>query len=319
MQLDKTEIAIRQRSALELLDLSLRVLRRHGLKIAAFCSLFGIPLLIADVWLSAWMFSEDAVMAAENIPEPQTYLRIRHALHLLVLFLIQYPLISLPATIFLGDQVFYESPTMKQLLVKLAGIWLQVLWVLGICRLGLVSLGLAFAVNRNTVYDPTAENFLLMGLAICLLIRAAWPFAPEILGLERCLIRPNRESPISYSVRRNALHQAVSSDHFGRFILCSIAAIALFATLFGTVLSATAALIGNLDVNIWFDRVALPLVFWIVGLFVVVFRFLSYLDSRIRLEGWELDLRLRAEGQRVVATMNPPSVESISNPEQATA
>ena len=95
MQLDKTEIVIRQRSALELLDLSLRVLRRHGLKIAAACALFGVPLLIADVWLSAWMFSEDAVMSAEELAEPQTYLRSRHAVHLLVLFLFQFPLISL--------------------------------------------------------------------------------------------------------------------------------------------------------------------------------------------------------------------------------
>ena len=318
MQLDKTEIVIRQRSALELLDLSLRVLRRHGLKIAAACALFGVPLLIADGWLSAWMFGEDAVMAAEDLPEPQAYLRSRHAVHLFVLFLFQFPLISLPATIFLGDQVFYESPTIKQLLSKLAGIWLQTLWVLGICRLGLVSLGLALVVNRNTIFDPAAETFLLIGLALSLLVRAVWPFAPEILGLERCLIRPTRESPISYSVRRSGLHQSVSSDHVGRFLLCALAAAALAATLYGTLLMAIAALVGNID-SIWFDRVLIPLVLWLVGLFVVVFRFLSYLDSRIRLEGWELELRLRAEGQRVIATMNPPAVESLTNPEQVLA
>ena len=318
MQLDKTEIVIRQRSALELLDLSLRVLRRHGLKIAAACALFGVPLLIADVWLSAWMFSEDAVMSAEELAEPQTYLRSRHAVHLLVLFLFQFPLISLPATIFLGDQVFYESPTIKQLLSKLGGIWIQIVWVIGICRLGLVSLGLALVVNRNTVFDPAVETFLLIGLAVSLLMRAVWPFAPEILGLERCLIRPTRESPISYAVRRTGLHQSVSSDHVGRFLLCSIAAVALAATLYGSLLMSIAALVGNID-SIWYDRVLIPVVLWLVGLFVVVFRFLSYLDSRIRLEGWELELRLRAEGQRVVATMNPPAAESLTNPEQVLA
>ena len=319
MQLDKTEIVIRQRTALELLDLSMRVLRRHGVKIAGACAIFGVPLLIADVWLSAWMFGEDAVMAAEQVPEPQIYLRCRHAIHLLILFLFQFPLISLPATIFLGDQVFFTSPTTKQLLNRLSGIWVQSLWILGICRLGLVSLVLAFTVNRNTIYDPASETLLLVGLALCLLIRAVWPFAPEILGLERCLIRPTRESPISYSARRTGLHQSVSSDHVGRFIICSIASTALALTLFGTVLAGTAALVGNIDVSIWYDRLALPAVFWLVGLFVVVFRFLSYLDSRIRLEGWELELRLRAEGQRVVATMNPPSVDSLTNPEQVPA
>ena len=79
-----------------------------------------------------------------------------------------------------------------------------------------------------------------------------------------------------------------------------------------------AALVGNLD-SIWYDRVLIPMVLWLVGLFVVVFRFLSYLDSRIRLEGWELELRLRAEGQRVIATMNPAAVESLTNPEQVLA
>jgi hypothetical protein len=319
VQLDKTEIVIRQRSTLELLDLSMRVLRRHGLKIGAACAIFGIPLLIADVWISAWMFGEDAVLATEQLPEPQVYLRFRHAAHLLVLFLFQFPLISLPATIFLGDQVFYTTPSTRQLLSRLAGIWLQSLWVLGICRLGLVSLVLAFFVNPNTIFDPAFETLMLIGLAVCLLIRAVWPFAPEILGLERCLIRPTRESPISYAVRRSGLHQSVSSDHVSRFILCAIAALALSLTLFGTVLAGTAALVGSVDLSIWYDRFVIPVVFWTVGLFVVVFRFLSYLDSRIRLEGWELELRLRAEGQRVTATMNPPAVESLSNPEQVLA
>jgi uncharacterized membrane protein YbhN (UPF0104 family) len=319
VQLDKTEIVIRQRSTLELLDLSMRVVRRHGLKIAAACAICGVPLLIANVWVSAWMFSEDAVLAAEQMPEPQVFLRCRHAVHLLVLFLFQFPLISMPATIFLGDQVFYASPTIKQLLSKLAGVWVQSVWVLGISRMALVSLVLAFAVNRNTVFDPVFESLLLAGLAVCLLIRAVWPFAPEILGLERCLIRPTRESPISYAVRRSGLHQSVSSDHVSRFILCTFAAIALAFTLSATALVASVALVGNVDLSIWYDRIVISTVLWLVGLFVVVFRFLSYLDSRIRLEGWELELRLRAEGQRVAAAMNPPSVETQTNPEQVLA
>ena len=36
-----------------------------------------------------------------------------------------------------------------------------------------------------------------------------------------------------------------------------------------------------------------------VGVFYSVFRFLAYLDSRIRLEGWEVELRIRAEAERI--------------------
>jgi hypothetical protein len=33
--------------------------------------------------------------------------------------------------------------------------------------------------------------------------------------------------------------------------------------------------------------------------YVTVFRFLSYLDLRIRLEGWEVELKIRAEANRM--------------------
>ncbi len=319
MQLDRTEIAIRQRSATELLDLSLRVLKRHGLKIAAACAILGVPFLIADVWLSAWMFSEDALLAVEQVTDPQNYLRARHALHLLVLFLFQFPLISLPATMLLGDQVFFEAPSFKQLIKKMSEVWLQAIWVLGIARMSLVSLVLAFFVNRNTVFDPSFELGLLMALSIVLLIRAVWPFAPEILGLEKCLIRATPASPISYSARRTGLHQSVSSDHVGRFIACSLTAILLASIIGSALLTAISALKGNLDLSPWYDRMLIPLVLWLVGIFVVVFRFLCYLDSRIRLEGWELELRLRAEGQRVQAAMSPLAADLTTNPEQVPA
>jgi hypothetical protein len=34
--------------------------------------------------------------------------------------------------------------------------------------------------------------------------------------------------------------------------------------------------------------------FWIVIVFLTVFRFVSYLDCRIRREGWDVELKLRA-------------------------
>ena len=316
MQLDRTEIVIRQRSATELLDLSLRVIKRHGAKIAGACAIFGLPFLIADVWVSAWIFGEEALLASEQLAEPQVYLRTRHALHLLVLFLFQFPLISLPATMLLGDQVFFEAPTFKQLLKKLRAIWPQTVWVLGIARMAFVSLILAFFVNHNTTFDPVVELALLITLSIAMLIRAVWPFAPEILGLEKCMLRATPESPISYSARRSGLHQSVSSDHVGRFIACSLTATLLAMILASAMLTAISALKGNLDLSPWYDRVLIPLVLWSVGIFVVVFRFLCYLDSRIRLEGWELELRLRAEGQRVQAALNPPTAEVMINPEE---
>ena len=46
-----------------------------------------------------------------------------------------------------------------------------------------------------------------------------------------------------------------------------------------------------------------PLSLWIVAGFMTVVRFLSYLDLRIRHEGWEVELLLRAEASRMLSRM----------------
>ena len=44
--------------------------------------------------------------------------------------------------------------------------------------------------------------------------------------------------------------------------------------------------------------VLFPMALWIMGGVSVIVRLLSYLDSRIRLEGWEVELAIRAEAMR---------------------
>jgi len=46
-------------------------------------------------------------------------------------------------------------------------------------------------------------------------------------------------------------------------------------------------------------HVCMPLSMWIVAGYFTVVRFLSYLDLRIRREGWEVELRVRAEAARM--------------------
>jgi hypothetical protein len=43
----------------------------------------------------------------------------------------------------------------------------------------------------------------------------------------------------------------------------------------------------------------LPLSAWLVAGYLAVVRFLQYLDLRIRREGWEIELQLRAEAARL--------------------
>jgi hypothetical protein len=51
------------------------------------------------------------------------------------------------------------------------------------------------------------------------------------------------------------------------------------------------------DDELWLYGV--PAAMWIVASFFAVARYLSYLDLRIRREGWEVELQIRAEGDRL--------------------
>jgi len=148
VQLDRTEIVIRQRSALELLDLSLLVLRRHWKPILLANALLGIPLILLNLWLVGWMQSERSYLVAEHLENPESVMRIRHNYHIVLLFVAQFQLISLPATIYIGNRIFFQDVSFSGLLRKLRPILFRCLWVLGIARLALVITGLEFLVDR---------------------------------------------------------------------------------------------------------------------------------------------------------------------------
>jgi hypothetical protein len=64
---------------------------------------------------------------------------------------------------------------------------------------------------------------------------------------------------------------------------------------------ATPDFVWQLD---WFKlQVVYPACLWLVVAFMSVVRFLSYLDLRIRHEGWEVELFMRAEAIRLAARM----------------
>jgi hypothetical protein len=55
----------------------------------------------------------------------------------------------------------------------------------------------------------------------------------------------------------------------------------------------------------WFKlQVLYPFCLWLVVAFLSVVRFLSYLDLRIRHEGWEVELLMRAEAQRLALQLD---------------
>ena len=47
-----------------------------------------------------------------------------------------------------------------------------------------------------------------------------------------------------------------------------------------------------------------PAALWLIAGYMAVVRFLNYLDLRIRHEGWEVELRLRAEAVRLASKLS---------------
>jgi hypothetical protein len=303
VQLDRTEIVVRARSAPELFDLSLQVLKRHGLPIAMSALVIGGPLMLVNGLAIAWMLSEDGLLAADHLDQPLLAMRWRHAWHWIALFVAQFPLMSLPTSIYLGHQIFYEPLPLRVLLLRLRSIAFRCLWVLGFLRLGLCGLLLEPWVNPTVAFDWLLEFWLIFASAACaVLFRVARPFAPEILGLELCRLRPRRPGEIGYRLRNRDLHRFLFSENVGRFMAAACYGSLLLAALIAAQLFVIGVSTGHWQWSSWIDYVGLPLSLWCVGLFMAVFRFLSYLDSRIRLEGWEVELRLKAEAVR----LSPP-------------
>lgn len=300
MQLDKTEIVVRQRNALELLDLSILVMRRHFRSIVMTSAVFGIPFLLLNALATYWMLSEDAYLAAEHLDSPESYMHWRHTFHTVALYALEFPLISLPTTIFLGNQIFYYPISLREILARIRPIWFRIVWVLGVFRLSLLGPLFAFFINRDLAWDWLVEFWLIIVLgAAALFARACWPFAPEIIGLELCPLRKKKENEITYAQRNRGLHRLLVADHIARFVGAAAFAGMLVLMFVALGLFAKGVSIGSWVWNDWYNYLVLPIVLWCVGMFVSVYRFLSYLDSRIRLEGWEIELRLKAEASRL--------------------
>ena|SRR5438552_10403730 len=96
------------------------------------------------------------------------------------------------------------------------------------------------------------------------------------------------------------LHSYFAGNLFGRWIAAvavgGLWLVGLYAAIFWM---RMVVLKGELDLSPDLLWLWLPVALWIVMSYFNVARFLSYLDLRIRAEGWEIELRMRAEANRL--------------------
>ena len=121
---------------------------------------------------------------------------------------------------------------------------------------------------------------------------------PEILLLEQCPIRAHSDAVITVSRRSKSLHSPMASDLGGRFVAVGFVSFWLLLSVLYTLIWFRGIATGQWTWDLVVLLLMYPLALWTVAGISVLVRLLSYLDTRIRLEGWEVELAIRAEAMR---------------------
>jgi hypothetical protein len=300
MQLDRTRIAIRERGLLEILDLTLHVMREFGGPIAICALLAILPLTLINYALVGRMAPTEF---------DESVFGLRYVWNITVLIYLEAPLASAFIVAYLGPAVFLEQRTIHDVIRDVFRYFPQVLLCQGLIR-GLFFAWLIYAFADSNQINPFFEVFLILLLLMwSTAMRALRPYINEIILLEKNPLRSLSPVAITINKRSAHLHGPYSGDLVIRWIgsaaigvLVLGMAIATAVVLQGTLISDWAFHLGgdfawNLS---WFKlQVVYPACLWLVVVFLAVARFLSYLDLRIRHEGWEVELFMRAEALRL--------------------
>ncbi len=287
MKLDRTLIAVRERSASDVLDLSLHVTRAYARPLLLTMLLGVAPLSIINFLLIGWMAN------VEEFP-------LRYIYHLSLLTFFEAQLASVFATTFLGQSVFNEKPSIRYVISQAAGVWNRLLLSQGVLRC-VIPVWLLLALMPREQYVEPLSEIILMGMLVLytMAIRAARPFVNEIAVLERNPVMRAQPGQQTMYQRSNNLHREATPELIAAWLMHCIIAVMLVISVYGSVLFIIGTFGNEWDQTGIYMHLILPACLWTVVAYFTVVRFLSYLDLRIRQEGWEVELVLRAEAEKM--------------------
>jgi len=301
MNFDETYIAIRQRNLLEIVDLSLHVIRDHFFKLIPLLLLGAIPFFIINHLILGWM--SDEFNYTDYLP--------RYVWMMLVLVAVESQIATAFISYYLGQAIFEGSPGVWKTVKSTFKSCTYFLTLQSLTRMVVPTVLVAALMCNAGVSDDFSLGWgitittLLAGLG--LVVRALRPFTAEVLLLERTPVRAN-PGVVHYSKRSNALHGNAASELFGRFFLVVIIAAPL-SFMFYSVLMITDDLLNlHIDNSQSLVRYYWPIALWLTAGILAVVRFLSYIDIRIRQEGWAVELRVRAEALRLQNRLDEPLI-----------
>ena len=308
MQLDNTRITVRERSYGEILDLALHVLREYFQPWLVTTLLAVIPLAVVNYALIGWM-ADSTYVSYEDGERP-----LRFLWNMTLLIYLEAPLAGIISVGYLGPAVFLERRTIRQVLadtLRRAPQWVLCQFLL---RGILPAWILLLIVNVSYRLEPNyfIEAFLLPALACyASLFRAVRPYINEIILLERLPTSSANPTEMTLGRRSANLHGSYAADLVVRYILASLVGLLLWLALCSSTKALAmflfnagdltiADMLQRFDITWYYAQLAYPAVLWSIAGYFAVVEYLDYLDLRIRHEGWEVELLMRAEGLRLV-------------------
>lgn len=281
----------------EIGDLAMAMLRRYPSALLIGFTAGACGWALANAALLYWIPIRESVYGLED--EEAIAEIYRYVAWMAILVALQAPAAGVLTTLYLGQAVFEQRPTWTSVFQEAKRQFKSWFWVLGVRRMTvpvMLLLALRWGQPVSAFWDAFLPFLILIAMVV---LRGSRPFVPEILLLEQCPLRAKSSGAITLGLRNKSLHQPMSGDLGGRFVTLGFVYFILSICMLYTLMAIRGVLL--LQWN-FFDLSVLlllyPLSLWVVAGVSVVVRLLCYLDTRIRLEGWEVELAVRAEAMR---------------------
>lgn len=276
MQHDKARVVIRERGFGDILDLALLLVREHAWQFLA-ASLAGIlPFYLLNSWLLDRLLADDVPTFG------QAWWYLYWSVTLAVL---ETPLATAPLTLYLGQAMFLEKPSLGRIV--------RDLWQ---------------SSGQLVLFQLVFRGLLMPCIPLWLIHFLGWPYLNEVILLERNPLIgddprnrtiPEEKKTRGTWARSSQLHRNLRGEVMARWCLSLVVGSMLAAAVWGSLLVLHHVFAGFREPGAYLYTVYFQLAMWIAISYFTVVRFLSYLDLRIRTEGWEIELAMRAEAARM--------------------
>ncbi len=194
----------------------------------------------------------------------------------IALVMIEAPIATAPLTLYLGQTVFSRRAMPAQL-----------------------ARGFFSCLPQLFLLQFMLRALLIFPVFTCFIPYGLWPYLSEVILLERNPLLAGR-GQISTLRRSSVLHRGDA----GIFLLRALGALFLAPLLIVALWVSQNFVLQSLlgyDLGWTGKAVAAQVDLWLLVVYFTLARFLSYLDQRIRNEGWEVELLLRAERNRLAS------------------